>query len=475
MSLPDEITPPSYGFDPSRIPQDDDELWWALQGFFGVKVPRTQVCPHHSTPFAALSEAFFARTPVSVWWASRGYGGKSYLLSALALIEAVFLTANISLLGGSGAQSLNVHEHTAELWDWIWAPKSLLVKDNKFGSVLNNKASIRSLMASQTSVRGPHPQRLRLDEIDEMDYEILKAAQGQPMRKRGIETQTVMSSTWQYPDKTMSVILEQAKELGWPVHSWCYRETSNPVDGWLDPAEVERKKREIPRTMWDTEYELQEPSVENRAIDSDLVAMCFDKSLGEFTGGSPIRSEEPLSGQRYVTGVDWAKAQDWTVIATFRLPEYVCVSWQAHQKKPWQVMVRYAFDQWQAYGGELVHDATGLGTVVDDLLKDLVRDRLQLRHVIPITMSRGLNNAMYSEYIAGIERGHVKYPRIEMAYDEHRYATIDDLYGNGHTPDSFVAGALAFSQRQSKLGKIATAISSPKTSVWTALNVGASE
>lgn len=455
-----------------RPPETKDELWWAIRAMWGVTVPRTQVCPHHSTPFDALAEAYFAESPVSVWWASRGYGGKSFLLSVLVLCEAAWKGAACNLLGGSGAQSLNVHEHTTELWAAPMAPRSLLIKDNKYGSQLSNKGATRCLMASQTSVRGPHPQRLRLDEIDEMDLSILEAAQGQPMRKRGIETQTVMSSTWQYPDKTMSVILERARENAWPIHAWCYKETSNPIDGWLDADEVERKRREVPRAMWETEYELQEPNVENRAIDSDLVSACFDTSHGTFSGEHPVQIEEPLQGQLYVTGADWAKSVDRTVVATFRLPEYVCVSWQAMNKQPWQVMVMKAYQQWQRYGGTFVHDATGLGTVVHDLMKDYVTTPAELRRIIPITMTRSWNNAAYSEYISGIERGEVKYPRIELAYDEHRYATVDDLYGNGHTPDSFVAGALAYSQRRSKLGRVASAISTPKESTWTQLSVG---
>ncbi|MCP4455742.1 MAG: hypothetical protein GY809_30145, partial [Planctomycetes bacterium] len=222
----------------NRPPQTDDELWITTQGFFGIKIPRTKVCDNHCAPFDAFADAYFARHPVSVWKASRGYGGKSYMLALLGMTEATTLGAQCNVLGGSGAQSLNVHTHCTEMWDWVNAPKTLLNKEpTKFDTHLNNHGHIRTLLASQTSVRGPHPQRLRLDEIDEMEMEILEAAQGQPMRKRGIETQTVMSSTHQYPDATMSKILARAKEVGWPIYEWCYKETMNLVDGWLTEDE----------------------------------------------------------------------------------------------------------------------------------------------------------------------------------------------------------------------------------------------
>jgi hypothetical protein len=39
-------------------------------------------------------------------------------------------------------------------------------------------------MASQASVRGPHPHRLRLDEVDEMALDIFDAAMGQTLEGR---------------------------------------------------------------------------------------------------------------------------------------------------------------------------------------------------------------------------------------------------------------------------------------------------
>jgi hypothetical protein len=52
-------------------------------------------------------------------------------------------------------------------------------------------------MASQKSIRGPHPQRLRIDEADDVALGLLDAAMGQPMSKPGIAKQTVFSGTHQ--------------------------------------------------------------------------------------------------------------------------------------------------------------------------------------------------------------------------------------------------------------------------------------
>lgn len=440
-----------------RLPQDDDELWWAVQGLWGYKLPRTPVCPGHTSPFQAFADAFFARSSVSVWKASRGFGGKSRTLGILGLTEMALLGCEVSVLGGSGAQSLNVHATSQEAWSWHNSPKGLLTSPpTKFDTNLSNGGHMRSLMASQTSVRGPHPQRLRLDEIDEMDLDILEGAQGQPMRKRGphglIETQTVMSSTHQYPDKTMTEMLKRARDRGWPIYEWCWRETSNPIDGWLTTEEVERKRGEIMEHMWATEYDLQEPSVEGRAINTEAVERCFDPAYGEFDGHKKIAAD-PIPGVNYITGIDWAKEKDMTVIATFDTTElpWVCVAWQKIQRLPWPVMIKMAMDQWLKYGGRMVHDATGIGNVVHDYIKEEL-PRPMHDKVTPVVMGGGRERSnFFNDYVAAIEGDELRYPRIHYAYDEHRYVTVDDLFGRGHPPDSVVAGALAWSRRRHKI------------------------
>lgn len=437
-----------------RLPQTDEELWWTVQLLWGRVLPRTPVCKNHTTPFRAFADAYFARYPVVIWKASRGFGGKSRTLGLLGMTELVLLGCEVSVLGGSAAQSLNVQATGQEGWAHWGAPAHLLSSPpTKWDTYLTNGGHMRALMASQTSVRGPHPQRLRLDEIDEMELDILEASQGQPMRKMGphgmIETQTVMSSTHQYPDKTMTAMLNRAEEKGWPVYEWCWRETSNLRDGWLTPDEVERKRQEIPQHMWETEYDLQEPSIEGRAIDTDAVERMFDPDLGTFSGDKPLMVKSAEHSLQYVTSVDWAKKQDKTVITTWDTSElpWVLVGFHQLNRAPWPYMVQRAVEQWMKYGGKFVHDGTGVGDVVDDLIRGEVPSRM-LDHMTTVVMSSGRERtSMFTEYIAAIENDHLRSPRIEYMYDEHRYVTIDDLYGKGHPPDTVISGALAWKTR----------------------------
>lgn len=434
----------------SRWPKTPDELWWWMKTVLGVEVPRVKVCTDHSTPFDAFCNAFFADDPVSIWKASRGFGGKSYLLALLATVEAIVLGAESSVLGGSAAQSLNVHAHSQGFWSSPYAPRQLLAAPpTTFQTQLTNGALIRALTASSRSVRGPHPQRLRLDEIDEMELSILEAAQGQPMSKKGITAQTVMSSTHQYPDKTMSAMLVRAKDKDWPVFEWCWRETVGiPSDpGWLTMQDVDRKKAEVPDRFWNIEYDLQAPSFDGRAFDSESVSEMFVGDLVQDENGTKIIFDKPERGaSEYITGVDWAKEKDWTIIWTFdtRTRPWTTVAWERVNRQRWPTMVDKVAMRVLEYPGVLIHDATGLGNVIKDLLE------LPRRHakVIDIVMVGRSREIIYNEYISAVEENELTCPRIDFPYHEHLYTTRDDLFKTGgHPPDSVVAGALAWSAR----------------------------
>lgn len=433
-----------------RWPKTDGELWAFIKAVWGIEVPRVNVCPDHIAPFDALAEAYFGRVPLSIWRASRGLGGKSFMLGTLALTEAVTFGVEVTVLGGSAAQSMRVHECTQMLWASKFAPRNLLVKEpTRYETKLRNQAHIRALMASTRSVRGPHPARLRLDEIDEMDLNILESALGQPMPQRGIESQTVCSSTHQYPDGTVTAMLKRAIDNpGWGNHVWCYRESvgtaANP--GWLSQTEVDRKKAIMPKAMWDAEFEMQEPSFEGRAIDEEAINFTFDPNIGVFKGDPHelVVIEGPVDGGRYVTGVDWAKEKDWTVIRTFKDEGMVWreVAFERLGRIAWPRIVARVNERMELYPGVLGYDNTGLGNVVGDYLK-LPKKTI----AVPVDMLGRRREVMFNEYISAIESHNFKCPRVEYAYSEHRYATGDDLFGSGHPPDSLVAGAVAWHVR----------------------------
>jgi hypothetical protein len=413
----------------------DDDLDAFLQDRLGIVLPNVVVCQHrgHSTPWRAFHEAYFGRTEVAVWKASRGFGGKSFTLGLLAWTEAVTLRADVNVLGGSGEQSARVVEALDTFWSHPAAPRSALASDSttapKQRLIWGNV--VRALKASQTSVRGPHPQRLRCDEVDEMDVRILKSALGQPMSKGPVLSQVVLSSTHQYPDGTMTDVLTWAVDKGWPVHEWCYRETLEP-HGWLTRTEVERKRATMTQLDFDTEVEMQEPNPADLAFNRDAVNASFVP--GAFEDG-------PEPGARYAHGADWGKKTHVCAFASLKLlvDQVALVAFQTMARQGWPVLTATFEAQVQRFGGgEAWHDGTGIGDVIGDYLT------IPATGLIMVGMAR---KQLFEDLIMAIEGGEVLIPDIPETRKLKRVlqlCTRANLFGDDHPPDEIVGLAMAY-------------------------------
>ena len=444
------LTRPVFALD--RLPQDRDELYHLVTALWGVVIPRHKVCPEHVAPFDVFAEAYFneGNETIALWHGSRGLSGKSFMLAILGLTKSFLLGADVNLLGGSLAQSTNIHEHMRMAMESSSSPKYMVETEAQYLIKLSNGARIRPLTASQKTVRGPHPPFLLLDEIDEMDLDILDAALGQPMPQRNylgeiIRPYTVLCSTWQNPEGTFTEIKRRFEERDLPIKTWCYKDSANPIDGWLTQETIDAKRREISAEMWRVEYELGEPSIGNRAFDSDAVEKTFAGDFAplykkEQKDFEEYRFEEFHKEGKYVAGADWGKEQDYTVITVLRVDVHPkrLVYFLKLNRRPYPIMVKYFNNAIGEYNASALHDRTGLGNVVNDYLD---------MRAYGFTMTGEKRDAMLSEYVSAVENGEFKHPRIKSSYISHKYARVGDLYNKSmdyHLPDDICSLALAY-------------------------------
>jgi len=433
-----------------RGPRTEDELYEVVKALWGITIPRHKVCADHDAPFDAFATAYFNREPQILIHGSRGLSGKSRLLSILGLTMAAIRGSDVNIVGGSLNQSINIHNTMRNAWESDQAPRYLIKEETATRIKLTNKSIIMPLTASQKSVRGPHPPSLLLDEIDEMDLEIFDASLGQPMPQENwkgdiIRPMTVMTSTWQYPDKTFAEVQQRFVDRDEKIFRWCYKDTSNPIDGWLDQQTIEEKKREIPAEMWRVEYDLGEPSIGNRAIDSEAVERMFSLPV------EPVKEklsrdyieyqfDKPRLDREYVIGADWAQAQDFTVITVADVTYFPVkvVYWLRMRRHPYPVMIGHFNKLMKAYNAEGIHDATGLGAVVADYIDRRARGFL---------MVGAARDNMLSEYISSIENDKWQVPRVPVFYKNHLYASVEMIYARGkefHLPDEICSMALVW-------------------------------
>ena len=447
-----------------REPRTDDELWWTIKALFGVALPRVAVCKEHVSPFEAVSHAYFSREPnFAVWYASRG-SGKSLALATLGLTKAFVRDIDVTILGGSMTQSLNVREHMRKLMKHRNAPLYAVAKDQATLIQMHSGRDIRPLPASQTTVRGPHPPLSLLDEIDEMEWDIYEAAMGQAMEQLNshgqlVEEYIVASSTWQNPEGTMTRVIEDARDKGFPVFSWCWRELLRP-NGWMSQRFIDRKRETVSAQMWHVEYDLNEPSAGSRAIDLDKIEEYFIdypdpvRVLHQGNGDHDEYTwEAPQLSAAYAVGADWAKESDKTVIGVVRydVKPHRMVKLIRVNKRPWPFMIDLFNKAIDDYHAVAYHDGTGLGNVVNDYMhfSDTTRKFVMVGR--PRTQ-------LLLDYITAFEHGRYRLPvipadpdhkgvAINPLYRAHRGTTVADVYAPGkwdsHLPDDVSMMALA--------------------------------
>ena len=197
--------------------------------------------------------------------------------------------------------------------------------------------------------------------------------------------------------------------------------------------------------MWETEYLLGEPSIGNRAFDTDAVEKTFSLPMAPIESKEKERYEEyvfekPVSDGVYVCAADWAKEQDWTVISVIRLDRspHQLVYWLRVNRRPYPMMIRWFNEAIDKYNAAAIHDATGLGNVVNDYID--VRARKFI-----MTGEKRAN--MLTEFVGAVERGYFQFPRISTAYHSVKYTRTGDLYSSGkdfHLPDEVCSLALAW-------------------------------
>lgn len=434
-----------------RPPATKDELWETVRALFGVSIPRVKVCPDHVAPFDAFAEGYFGnKYNYTLWYGSRGTG-KSLMLALLALVKASILEINVTLLGGSMAQSNNVQEHIENLLLYPSAPTWAVAQQIQTQITFTGGNWIRPLPASQKTVRGPHPQMTALDEIDEMDKKVYDAAMGQAMAKpnaRGIviPEMVVASSTWQNPVGTFQEVRDEALKRGLPVRTWCWREVlrteQNPT-GWMDPGFIERKKASVPAELFRVEYDLGEPAGGSRAFDLEALNRTFInmKPVSERHAGSDDEwvFEEPVTTGWYAMGADWAKEDDKTVIVVFRIDESVrrCVYLRRVNRRPWPEMVKMFNDVMKRYQAVAAHDGTGIGNVVNDLIDE---------RAIKFVMAGRKRTEMLVDYISAVEQGKYRLPANTPSFDAHKATTVEEIYApgkwNSHLADDVAAFAI---------------------------------
>lgn len=178
--------------------------------------------PDHVSPFRVLSDLLCERILDYLVWGPRA-GSKTYLFGGLDTYYKCVTKKKyeVKILGGSEGQAQYSYDAIKDFSD-ICDPDSVFIKDlrAKKGTFADG-SSASILTASSKSVRGPHPQCLKLDEVDEIDPQVYEDALSQPQEKHGHPAVLGMFSTNHNINGQMDAALKTAKEQGSQIYKYC--------------------------------------------------------------------------------------------------------------------------------------------------------------------------------------------------------------------------------------------------------------
>jgi hypothetical protein len=212
-------------------PKTDDELWEFVRLAYGIKMPKKVVTRGHKTPNDFVCDLFFERVKNALGFANRT-GGKTFSVAILNHLDMTFKrNCEIASAGAVRDQADKCYRYFVGFCNLPWfvelckryqelTGRQFAGQSIKSLTVFGNGARLEIITGTEKGLRGPHPHKARIDEIDIIPWEILQTGLSMAKSGDGIRGQNVFTSTRQEQDGSMQRMLDTAAEKGIAVYEW---------------------------------------------------------------------------------------------------------------------------------------------------------------------------------------------------------------------------------------------------------------
>ncbi len=279
-------------------PRTRNDLRNYVKLFLGIDIPDKRICSEHNSPMDYLWHSYSADFSYSqatsdqrratknadcVVWANRS-GGKTELAAIATLLDCIFkANCQVRILAGSGEQASRMYQYLTEF---------LRKGYEEFleGSVLKTKCRFKNgsyvevLTQSATSVRGQHVHKLRCDEVELFDEDVLAAAKFTTQSTNNLKAAMELISTVHRPYGLMQKVITTAGQFETPIFKWCIWEViekctdrncsqcplesdcggkAKKASGYLKIDDCITQMRRASRAAFEAEMLCKRPSLEN--------------------------------------------------------------------------------------------------------------------------------------------------------------------------------------------------------------------
>jgi hypothetical protein len=208
------------------MPKTRADLKNYLKAFLGLDIGDAKICPEHNCPMDYLWHSYssdfdgHSASGDCVVWAGRG-GGKTLIAAVATLLDCIFKPAcKVRILAGSELQAQRMYDYLLGFLRGGFE-NFLAEPAHKNKCCFINGSDVEVLTQSAASVRGSHIHKLRCDEVELFDRQILEAAKFVTQSTAGIIGAMEALSTMHQPFGIMHELVGKAASSGIPIFKWC--------------------------------------------------------------------------------------------------------------------------------------------------------------------------------------------------------------------------------------------------------------
>jgi len=200
--------------------ENDDDLIFYVKEFLGFEYPKKAFCSHHDAPSQIMCDAFFERVSFLLLWANRT-GGKTQLVALLNHLDSMFRgPLEIVTAGAALDQSHKGYQYFLKSFEHPLL-KPYIGNSIQSRTDLTNQSSVQIITGSYKGFNGPHPAKVRIDEVELMEWLILEEGLNMSKSTKTARAQDVLSSTRKFSRGTVQRLLDEKDERGLSVKSYC--------------------------------------------------------------------------------------------------------------------------------------------------------------------------------------------------------------------------------------------------------------
>jgi hypothetical protein len=213
----------------------EDVLHFYIRAFLGYVIPRggSRFCRNHVAPFTFVADMFFEKVRSAIAFANRT-GGKTIDMAILNHLDMAFKPGcEIASAGASRDQAGRMYKYFLGFHNSNDFLQDLLLKEpTRSLTLYRNQSSLEIITGSFKGLNSSHPNKLRVDEVELMDWSVLQQGISMSMTSQSVATgreimsQMAFSSTRKTDSGTMQRLLDLAakdrrKQGGLVIYEWC--------------------------------------------------------------------------------------------------------------------------------------------------------------------------------------------------------------------------------------------------------------